>query len=126
METDETDKKSSRLNSRAWVWIGAAILGAFLIFLLATPNFVGNAIPLSKRRATACINNLRAIDGAKQTRALETNPPTNATPTWDNIKPYLFSGGTNAYPPGCPDDGVYTIGNLQTAPTCSIKVHTLE
>jgi hypothetical protein len=71
-----------------------------------------------------CINNLAFIQDAKQKWALETKPPTNATPTWDDLKPY--SGGTTNFPPKCPSGGVYTIGNLQTAPTCTVKGHALD
>lgn len=76
-------------------------------------------------RVNACINNLRQIDGAKCQWALEHKAPSNAIPTWSNIQPYL-GRGTGGTLPACPQGGVYTIGPLTEAPTCSIKGHTLE
>jgi hypothetical protein len=73
----------------------------------------------------ACINKLRHIDGAKQQWALETKPPTDATPTWDDIRPYL-GRGSNSFLPQCPKGGIYTIGSLTNYPKCSVKGHTLD
>ncbi len=74
---------------------------------------------------SACINNLRQIDGAKNTWALETKADCNAVPTWENIQRYLGRGPQGEIPQ-CPQGGHYTIGNLQTAPSCSIKGHVLD
>jgi hypothetical protein len=74
---------------------------------------------------SSCINNLRQIDAAKQEWALQVKAPSNAIPTWDNILPYLGRGTAGALP-SCPQGGNYTIGNLQSAPTCSIPGHTLD
>jgi hypothetical protein len=73
---------------------------------------------------SSCINNLRQIDGAKQQWALDTKAPTNATPSWNDIHPYL-ARGTNGALPVCPHGGVYIIRDVQTAPTCSVKGHAL-
>jgi hypothetical protein len=125
METDETKQQSSDTKSRLWACVGVVILLGGLFCLSALiPNYVGIS-PL-KNPQNACINNLRQIDGAKGTWALEAKPPTNATPTWDDLKPYLGSGTNVGMLPKCPSGGVYTIGNLQTAPTCSVKGHVLE
>jgi hypothetical protein len=128
METDEAKQKPSFFKSRLWACVGVVIiLGVLFCLSSLTPNYVGNGISAQEHRRFACINNLRQIDGAKQSWALETKASTNATPTWDDIKPYCFRGGTNVEsPPKCPSGGVYTIGNLQTAPTCSVKGHVLE
>jgi len=57
-------------------------------FLLALPHFV-------RARARApwmeCINNMRIIDAAKDQWALENSKTTNDTPTWDDIRPYIYS-----------------------------------
>ena len=74
---------------------------------------------------TVCVKNLRQIDGAKQTWAIEYHASSNATPTWSQIQPYL-GRGSNGTLPVCPQDGVYTIGSMRVAPTCSIKGHVLE
>src|SRR5579862_408260 len=71
-----------------------------------------------------CINNLRMIDGAKQTWALETGKQATDTPTWADIQPY-FNRGTNAAMPKCPSGGTYTIGAVGEKPKCSIAGHVL-
>jgi hypothetical protein len=74
---------------------------------------------------SACINNLRQIDGAKQTWALENNKPNNEVVTWKNIAPYMGrSGGTGRV--WCPSGGVYRLRTLEKAPTCSIPGHELR
>src|SRR6516164_8722446 len=90
------------------IMIVVAIIG--LLAAIAIPNFV-------KARETArkntCINNLRLIDGAKQTWALEANAAATSTPNEGNIAPYL--GRPTAVAAGnlagagvkCPDNGTY-------------------
>jgi septal ring factor EnvC (AmiA/AmiB activator) len=68
-----------------------------------------------------CINNLRQMDGAKQQWALENKMTDAAIPTADNIAPYLKGGVV----PQCPAGGVYTLGAVNTDPTCSIPGHAL-
>lgn len=84
--------------------------------------YPGSRLPPSRN---ACINNLHQIDGAKQQWAIEHHAPSNAVPTWPNIQPYL-GRGTGGILPKCPDGGIYTIGSLTDAPTCSIKGHVLN
>ena len=43
----------------------------------------------AKAKQTACINNLRQLDGAKQTWALESKAGPTPMPTIANIQPYL-------------------------------------
>src|ERR1700745_2630680 len=74
------------------IMIVVAIIG--LLAAIAIPNFV-------KARETArkntCINNLRLIDGAKQTWALESNSSVTATPAEASIAPYLGRAGGTVY-----------------------------
>jgi hypothetical protein len=69
-----------------------------------------------------CIYNLRLIDGAKQTWALEMGKQGTDTPSWSDIQPYL-NRGTNAAIPTCPSGGTYTIGKISERPTCSVEGH---
>jgi type II secretory pathway pseudopilin PulG len=100
--------------------IVVAIIG--LLAAIAIPNFV-RARTTSQQNA--CINNLRQIDGAKQQWALETKAAPTAAPVLSNIQPYL-GRGTNGTEPFCPSDAAakfassYSMGDLQTAPTCLI------
>jgi|SRR5579871_1932443 len=103
------------------IMIVVAIIG--LLAAIAIPNFV-------KARETArkntCINNLRLIDGAKQTWALENNAAPTSTPTESAVAPYLGRGGTawttlrtaGVY---CPDQSAvkYVMNSVATKPSCS-------
>jgi len=111
------------------IMIVVAIIG--LLAAIAIPNFV-------KARTTAqqnaCINNLRQIDAAKQQWALETNQKPSASPSSANITPYLGRGsGGSLSAVFCPQDSgqkfssSYTIGDLNTAPSCKINTaHALK
>ena len=101
------------------IMIVVAIIG--LLAAIAIPNFV-------KARETArkntCINNLRLIDGAKQTWALEQNVSTGATPLGGSIAPYLGRGGNNATTlslagVSCPDKGTYALHTVANKPSCT-------
>lgn len=69
----------------------------------------------------ACINNLKAIDLAKQAWALENSKDATDTPTADDLLPYLKGNVM----PSCPSGGTYTIGSMNQAPTCSVNGHVL-
>ena len=102
------------------IMIVVAIIG--LLATIAIPNFVRARL---KAQQSACINNLRQIDGAKQTWALENRAAQTTVPTLANIQPYL-GRGTAGTAPTCPADGAntfntsYNLNDLQTAPTCLI------
>ena len=99
------------------IMIVVAIIG--LLAAIAIPNFI-KAREASQKNA--CINNLRQLDGAKQTWALETKQIGTATPTDGD----LF--GSTLYireKPACPANGVYTLGTVDTKPVCNISGHTL-
>jgi prepilin-type N-terminal cleavage/methylation domain-containing protein len=99
------------------IMIVVAIIG--LLAAIAIPNFVRARTTSQKN---ACINNLRQLDGAKQQWALENKATT--TPVQSDVQPYLGRGTTGTYPL-CPANGTYTLGDLQTAPTCSVATHVL-
>ena len=103
------------------IMIVVAIIG--LLAAIAIPNFV-------KARETArkntCINNLRLIDGAKQTWALESNSDPTATPNEVSIAPYLGRGGTAATTlvlagVFCPDQPTvaYSMKSVASKPSCT-------
>src|SRR5213593_943104 len=90
-----------------------------LLAAIAIPNFV-KARTASQR--SACIANLKQIDGAKQTWALENKKVGTDTP----VKTDLY--GTDKYirdEPSCPASGSYTIDQVDKKPTCSITDHTI-
>lgn len=94
------------------IMIVVAIIG--LLATIAIPNFV-------KARTTAqmnaCINNLRQIDGAVQTWALETKQGDNAQVDYASISGYMKNQVV------CPSGGhtfadSYHLGTVQEKPTC--------
>lgn len=103
------------------IMIVVAIIG--LLATIAIPNFVRARL---KAQQAACINNLRQIDGAKQTWALEAKAAQTTIPTIQNIQPYL-GRGTQGTAPTCPADSQstfatsYSLNDLQTAPTCLVN-----
>lgn len=103
------------------IMIVVAIIG--LLATIAIPNFVRARL---KAQQSACINNLRQIDGAKQTWALENKASQTTIPTIANIQPYL-GRGTAGTAPTCPADTSstfatsYSLNDLQTAPTCLVN-----
>src|ERR1700759_5685838 len=80
------------------IMIVVAIIG--LLATIAIPNFVRARL---KAQASACINNLRQIDGAKQTWALENRASQTTVPVLANIQTY-FGRGTQGTAPPCPAD----------------------
>ncbi|HZQ47845.1 MAG TPA: prepilin-type N-terminal cleavage/methylation domain-containing protein [Verrucomicrobiae bacterium] len=102
------------------IMIVVAIIG--LLAAIAIPNF---ARARTTSQANACINNLRQIDGAKQTWALEHNLQPGAIPVETDVQPYLGRGTTGQLP-FCPADSTstfdnsYTLNDLQTPPACQI------
>ncbi len=69
---------------------------------------------------SACVNNLRMIDSAKDGWAFEGHKPTNAVPTWADVLPYLRNKK-----PTCPSGGTYTLGTQFERSRCSIPGHSL-
>jgi competence protein ComGC len=95
----------------------APILG--LLAAIAVPNFV-KAREASQR--SACVANLRQIDGAKTAWALENKKLQTDTPEETD----LF--GADKYirqKPTCPKGGDYSINPVDTQPTCTEAGHYL-
>ena len=98
------------------IMIVVAIIG--LLAAIAIPNFV-KARQASQK--SACVANLRQIEGAKATWALENKKVGTDTPTDGD----LF--GSTLYireKPGCPASGTYTLGTVDAKPSCSVADHT--
>ena len=98
------------------IMIVVAIIG--LLAAIAIPNFVRARNSAQKN---SCINNLRQIDGAKQQWALENKQVDTAVPTSSDVQVYL----KNNLFPHCPSSGTYTVGAVNTDPTCNISLHVL-
>ena len=95
------------------IMIVVAIIG--LLAAIAIPNFVKAR---SASQTNACVANLKQIEGAKSTWALEQKKANNATMADSD----LF--GTDKYirdKPPCPGGGTYTLAAVDTRPTCSLS-----
>ena len=100
------------------IMIVVAIIG--LLGAIAVPNFV-------KARTTsqldACLNNLRQIDGAAQTYALEFNKQPTSIYVLSDIKIYLKLD-SNGNLPACPAGGNYGPGlTFGVPPDCTVHGH---
>ncbi len=98
------------------IMIVVAIIG--LLATVAIPNFL-RARTASQR--TACVMNLRAIEGAKATWALDTKKSNADVPTDAD----LF--GMDKYirdKPSCPANGTYDLKDVGNKPTCTVPDHT--
>ncbi len=71
--------------------------------------------------ATACINNLRQIDAAKQQWALQNGKPAGSLMTSADIAAFL----PNNTVPSCPAGGIYTINPAGLAPLCTVPGHAI-
>lgn len=102
------------------IMIVVAIIG--LLAAIAIPNFVKARTASQKN---ACIANLKQVDGAKATWALEAKKVNADIPASGDLY------GSTAYirdEPTCPGGGTYTPGAVSAKPLCSLGAtqgHTL-
>ncbi|MDX2175387.1 MAG: prepilin-type N-terminal cleavage/methylation domain-containing protein [Candidatus Sumerlaeia bacterium] len=103
--------RTSRGFTMLEIMIVVGIIG--IVIAIALPGWFRQR-QLSQQQI--CQENLTKIDGAKEQWALENKMGPSATPTDAELYGmdlYLRSA------PNCPSGGAYTIGDLQTRPTCS-------
>ena len=99
------------------IMIVVAIIG--LLAAIAIPNFVKARASSQK---SACIANLKQIEGAKVTWALENKKVNTDVPTdGDLYGATLYIKDT----PSCPASGTYAIGAVNVKATCTVPEHTL-
>ena len=83
-----------------------------ILLAIAVPNFMQAR---DNSRKKACINNLREIADAKDQWAMDTKASDTATPASNALAPTYIK-----IMPTCPiGSSAYTVGNMQTAPTCA-------
>ena len=95
--------------------ITVAVIG--LLAGIAIPNFLKAR---TQSQTTACINNLRQIDAAKEQLAMEANLVTGASVVAASVHVYLKG---ESIPPVCPASGVYTYNVIGSNPVCNISGH---
>ena len=99
------------------IMIVVTIIG--VLAAVAVPNL------LKARKAsakTACISNLKAIEGAKAVWALENKKSDADVPSDGDL---FGSDKTITRKPDCPGGGTYDIRAVGEKPTCSVAEHVL-
>ncbi len=100
------------------IMIVVLIIG--ILLAIAVPNFVKAR---ESSRAKSCVATLKQIQAAKEQWAMDTRAADNAEPTWGDIvgPDKYIKGDPTTFPTStCPSGGQYTLGDMQTNPTCSI------
>ena len=95
------------------IMIVVAIIG--LLAAIAIPNFVKARTSSQKN---ACIANLKQVEGAKATWALENKKTSSDTPNTTDLY-----GATNYIrdEPKCPGGGTYALNQVDQKPTCTLS-----
>ncbi|MDF3128418.1 hypothetical protein P0Y35_04350 [Kiritimatiellaeota bacterium B1221] len=84
--------------------------------LLAAIALPGFQKARTEAQSKSCINNLRLFEAAKDQFAIENGLARGAAVTEANVSEYLRGGLL----PECPQGGTYTLGPIDTLPSCSI------
>ena len=98
------------------IMIVVLIIG--ILLAVAIPSFVQAR---ESSRAKACVANLKQIDSAKQQWAMDQKCGSTASPGTGDLSPTYV----RSYP-NCPESGTYSIGDIDTLPTCSIGANTAQ
>ena len=102
------------------IMIVVALIG--LLASIAVPSYVRAR---DSSQQNACVNNLRQIDGAAQTWALENKKTTSDPYLLSDVAPYIKPDSKGNIPP-CPAGGTYSPGaTVGTPPTCTVPGHIL-
>ena len=90
------------------------ILIIAILLGLAIPNFLTARAESGKK---ACQHNMRALDTAKASLAMENNLPGNTPVNMPELIPYL------KVEPQCPQGGNYVLGTVNDDTTCTLADH---
>ena len=99
------------------IMIVVAIIG--LLAAVAIPNLVKARKASAK---TACVANLKSIEGAKAYWALENKKNDQDVPSDADL---FGTDKAIARKPECPAGGTYSLGSVADKPTCSVPEHAL-
>jgi len=105
---------------RNWIIIGGGVGVVAAVVFVLVPNFVRPRYHFAK---SSCIANLKQIDGAKVTWALENHKSNTDEPsTADLFGPTRYMHDV----PVCEQGGTYTLGKVLEPPRCTIPYHSLD
>ena len=120
-QTEINDEAGGHRADTIVTWAALGLIGMGILGFASRDQFFwkpGCAYP----QRSGCISNLKMMEGAKATWALENHKPTNAVPTdADLFGPALYIREK----PQCPGNGTYTLGAVSEKARCSIRGHTL-
>jgi hypothetical protein len=102
-----------------YISIGLSLLIIPLLVSISLPNFMKARQGV---QVNVCIDNLRRIDRAKQTCAMEKKLSADDTPSADDLRPYL---GQSFDTLKCPLGGTYSINRIGDPPSCTVLQHVL-
>jgi len=117
-EKDGISMRGTTTMSGRQIMLSMAVAPVAMMSAIAIPSFMKSR---EASRNSACVNNLRLIDHAKQQWAVENNKADTDVPTVMNLAKYLKGG----HMPHCPEGGTYSINAVGEAPTCSHPGHKL-
>jgi competence protein ComGC len=124
-------RKNNNMGGFTFAEICIVIVLFALLALVAIPRYARARAP--HLASNSCINNLRILDGAKHSWALENQKQNSDTPADSDIQPYCGRGSAGELP-CCPDDpkqmfaSSYLLHAVGTNPTCKIRpsLHVLN
>jgi prepilin-type N-terminal cleavage/methylation domain-containing protein len=99
------------------IMIVVAIIG--LLAAVAIPNLVKARKSAQKQ---ACIGNLKSLEGAKTTWALDNRKGDSDVPSDADL---FGNDKTIKKKPECPAGGTYNLGAISENPTCTVPDHVL-
>ena len=119
MKTTKTSRKAGF--TLVEIMIVVAIIG--MLAAIAIPNYVRAR---ANSQQSACINNLRQIDGAINEWALETGQSSGASVAdVSTVSAYIKLNSNNSVP-ACPAGGSYTTTSVGNVPEVTCSLSTLS
>jgi prepilin-type N-terminal cleavage/methylation domain-containing protein len=107
----------ARSKRRKWAFTLIEVMVTVLILALITaisvPNFLQTR---ATSRRTACLENLRLIEQAKDQLAMSDQLKSGASVGWPEVVPAYIK-----VLPRCPTGGVYTLNPVGSQPECSLS-----